>query len=157
MHLQSIHILYPSVLSDLIHSNRVKDLVTSYIDSDCSPEIDWAMLVEIFSERFRRDVSDKITAGPLFVNGKKASSVMIHGHKEGLFISRRPVPWFRGRLWISWSLIVSVKILSTQYSKKYPEHTDAILRFRTDMPFEMILPWHRKIDALIPESTLVIH
>ena len=112
----------------------------------------WPQLVEIFSDRFRRDVTDKITVGPLLVGNDKIAGVMVHCHSEGLFVSRRPFPWFRGRLWIPWALIRSVHVLPSPLRGNLSTHTDANITIGDEDQIRMQIPWHESFSEALPDG-----
>lgn len=112
----------------------------------------WSQLVELFSDRFRRDVTDRITVGPLLVGDHKIAGVMVHCHNEGLFVSRRPFPWFRGRLWIPWVLIKSVYVLPSPLRGNLSAHTDANISVRDEAQMRMQIPWHEGFSDVVPDE-----
>ena len=118
-------------------------------------KIQWSQLVELFSDRFHRDVTDRITVGPLSIEDKRIAGVMVHCHSDGLFVSRRPFPWFRGRLWIPWSLVNSVHILPSPLRGKLSVHTDANLELGENAEMRMRLPWYTRFSEVLPPEIRV--
>lgn len=132
--------------------------------NDLNREATWGLLARLFCNRFERNLTDKVTVGPLvFPSGKKVS-VTVHGHKKGLFVSRRPFPYFRGRVWIGWDLVQSVNVYPSQVpawlSDRTPawlgDHTDAKLTIKCDRVRNVEIPWEQRFSELLPESVHII-
>ena len=103
--------------------------------------VSWNDLANIFCEPFDRDVTDKITSGPLRLPNGDSFYVMVYFHSNGIRIGKRFRPLLWRKLWIDWDLIAAVNALPSSAPKHLSAHTDANITLHNDSVSRLTVPW----------------
>lgn len=116
----------------------------------------WKQIANLLGERFARDLTRAITVGPLVVNPGSRFTVMVHGHQDGLVISRRFRPFSR-KLWLGWSQIDRIVVFPPFLKGQLKKHTDAEVYLDIVGVQHIQIPWMSDFETLVPQSVLVTH
>jgi len=113
--------------------------------------VKWGEFAQLHAGKFRCEVTRTITTGPLVIDDSSSFTVLVHGHKAGLVLSRRFRP-FNKKIWLEWQKIVRVVVLPPFLSGKLKRHTDAVLTLSEGPVSRITVPWMDEFVRLLPES-----
>lgn len=114
----------------------------------------WSELTQLYAGKFRREVNEAITTGPLSLNDGSSFAVVAHGQKAGLVLSRRFRP-FSKKVWLEWRQVARIAVLPPFLSGKLKSHTDATLTLSDGPVSSVTVPWMDDFQRLLPESILL--